>query len=187
MPILSNQTIPVCVGFRSPWTDVQSLLLVDPTVERRQLIWRQEAALPLHNSHMELEPSQRLDTSTSLDEGAQGPTDGVVVSLGPEVVNLASERRVRRAPVNDRERLVELVGGFLPRTPPSQVERALLWIWFLRTGPLRVLLEVCPIPIFNTLELTIKSGMYVGRGGRTSWSRVTASCLSRSGVASGSL
>ena len=47
--------------------------------------------------------------------------DHNVLSIGPEAVDLVSERRAIGAPVKDRKRLVELVGGLLSSTPSSQV------------------------------------------------------------------
>ena len=89
--------------------------------------------------------------------------DHDVLSIGPEAVDLVSERRAVGAPVKDRKRLVELVGGLLSSAPSSQVDRTLLRVRLLRTAALGLLLfflEVCFVPLGNALVLTINGGKH---------------------------
>ena len=101
VPVLGDLIVSVRLRFYSPWTTVQSSLLIDPTLERCQLSRGKRTTFPLHDSHVELQPAERRNTPACLDEGSQGFVDHRVLSIGPEAIDLASERRVVGAPVKD--------------------------------------------------------------------------------------
>ena len=69
VPVLGNLIVSICVCFYSPWTAVQSLLLIDPTLERCQLSRGQQTTFPLYDSHVELQPAEGQNTPAHLDEG----------------------------------------------------------------------------------------------------------------------
>ena len=55
VPVLGDLIISVRVRFYSPWTTVQSSLLIDPTLEHCQLSRGQQTTFLLHDSHVELQ------------------------------------------------------------------------------------------------------------------------------------
>lgn len=69
VPVLSNQAVSIRLSFNSPRTTTQDPLFVDPALECCRLVGRQQTAFPLHDSHVELQPTERYDTPTRLDKG----------------------------------------------------------------------------------------------------------------------
>lgn len=157
MLVLSNQLVSVRVSLDSPRTAVQDSLFINPVLERFCLVSGHETAFPLHDSHVELQSSKGCNIPARCDKGVQGFADCAVLSPGPEVIDLASERGAFGAPVDDRKRLVELVGGFLPSAPSGQVETVLLLV----CDTPRVLKDFL-VPIFDTLVPTINGGTRIG-------------------------
>ena len=122
MGVLSEQVVPIFSGFCRPWEGVRFLsgllLLVNPVLEHSEFFRTEVGALPAHHRDVERQFLRgcRQGLDSFFEEWLERLAYGILVAPFPEVSNLTSECGILRFPVEDRVRLVELVGRLL--APP---------------------------------------------------------------------